>query len=193
VKHDTESEHRILECLLSAASLAEIPENMDPQHLLGRGSFEHAADQLYDVGPSDAVNGTGFWGHLCSVYRLLGIVDRVSSCRLRIFEVKNGCVEGMLQLQSMVDGGRDRAVLPGYRPNWDVGNKSAEGAPLLHCAGLTVEDQRSILPGQCGLVRLHPLVLEAWRNVRVGAVLLMHEGSRIVGRVTVLRVTLDFQ
>ena len=57
-------------------------------------------------------------------------------------------------------------------------------------ARVSLEDAKSIAPGESGVVRLHPTLPEAWRKVQVGAEINMHEGPHVVGKARVLRVAL---
>ena len=87
------------------------------------------------------------------------------------------------------NGGRRGPVLDGrfsYRPNWTLpgatGWTEQAGAPLLCLA------PRSLSPGQTGFAVLVPVLIEAWRHLRVGQELGMLEGARRCGSAVVLAI-----
>lgn len=119
--------------------------------------------------------------------------DKAKRCRLRIYEAKHGFVEARLTLTATENGGRTHPVFTDYRPDWNIGNRTESGEMEINGARITLEDAQSIPPGGTGLVRLHPLWRDAWTKVQPGAGIAMHEGSRVVGKAVVLRVTLRAQ
>jgi hypothetical protein len=87
--------------------------------------------------------------------------------------------------------GRKGPIFTDYRPDWNIGNRTEAGTMELDGAPVTLEDCASLAPGESGTVRLHPLWRDAWMDVRPGAQIDMHEGSRVVGTAIVMRVTLS--
>jgi hypothetical protein len=116
--------------------------------------------------------------------------DRALMCGFRVDEAKFGFLEARLTLLATSDGGRSKPIFSDYRPDWNVGNRLESGEVEINGARVSLGGATSIPPGGSGVVRLHPLWPEAWRNVRVGAEIDMHEGARIVGKATILRVAL---
>jgi hypothetical protein len=90
-----------------------------------------------------------------------------------------------LRLIRTEDGGKQRPVLNGYRPSWDLGN-TWFGEPTLNDGRVLLEDDAELAPGAAGDVQIEPNAMELWGRVRVGACLPMQEGSRVVGYATIL-------
>ena len=55
---------------------------------------------------------------------------------------------------------------------------------------LKLSPQGSPAKRPTALVRLHPLFPDGWSHVRVGALIDLHEGSRVLGQGHVLKVAL---
>jgi hypothetical protein len=98
-----------------------------------------------------------------------------------------GHIRARLRVVAADDGGPPDGVTDGHRPNWGVGQRLS-GDGLLARALLTIEGAERIVPGETGLVRIHPTSWEAWADVRPGEKIPMLEGPRIVGVAEVVEV-----
>lgn len=176
--------------LLRAASVAGAQHLEVFEEYLGENELQLAADVLDDLGNERGDLPRPFWEALASAYEAMQLEASATRCRFRIQEATHGFVEAQLTLTPTSAGGRSTPILTDYRPDWHLGTCSASGEPVLTGATVALEDARSIAPGGSGLVRLHPRFSEAWRALQPGAEITMHEGSRMVGQATVLRVTL---
>jgi hypothetical protein len=123
-----------------------------------------------------------------TAYENMSHDDEAKRCHWRTLEAKHGFVEARLTLSATADGGRSEANFTDYRPDGNIGNRTASGAMESNGAPLTLEDAPSMPPGGTGVVRLHPFWRRAWRHVRPGDVIAVREGSRVVGSAVVLRV-----
>jgi uncharacterized protein DUF5063 len=92
-----------------------------------------------------------------------------------------------LRLTSTDAGGRKTPIRSNYRPTFDLG-LSWMGKPAVNDGRITLIDQDELAPGTEGLVRIQPMFSEFWATVREGAVVLVQEGARVVGHVTVEKV-----
>ncbi len=84
-------------------------------------------------------------------------------------------------------GGRTGPILTDYRPSWDLGNTWL-GEATINDGRVSLEGCAELAPGAEGLARVEPLAPEFWGGVRVGSVISMQEGNRVVGHATVLSV-----
>lgn len=189
----TESWKRTEAHLRRAHEAAGSPVIVDFQDYLDHNEFELAADVLADFGDEREDLAQGFWEAPKYAYENMELGDKAKRCRFRIYEAEHGFVEARLTLTATEDGGRTHPVFTDYRRDWNIGNRTESGEMEINGAPITLEDAQSIPPGGTGLVRLHPLWREAWTDVRPGAGIAMHEGSRVVGNAVVLRVTLRGQ
>ncbi|WP_216206993.1 hypothetical protein [Amycolatopsis aidingensis] len=94
-----------------------------------------------------------------------------------------GYIRARLRLLTTAQGGRLTSICSGYRAHWafppDVDQER-------HDAPLTLEQARTLAPGEDAMVRLHPLVPDLWPQVAVGLRLSMLEGARVVGLADVM-------
>ena len=88
------------------------------------------------------------------------------------------------------EGGNDRPVISGYRPDWNLGQHEAF-SPTLGGGAVRLLSAESIAPGESAEIEIVPWFVEGWWNVRVGTVLPMHEGARVLGHATVLAIEGD--
>lgn len=84
-------------------------------------------------------------------------------------------------------GGRQVPIMSDYRPSWNLGNTWLD-EPTINDGRVFLEGCTEIAPGTEGLARVEPLAPEFWGDVRVGSVIAMQEGNRVVGHATVLSV-----
>lgn len=176
--------------LRAAHDAASAPTLATFDEYLSHTELELAADVLVDFGDERGDLTTAFWDALRSAYDEMGLERRAKHCRYRMYEAKHGFVEAQLTLRPTDAGGRKRAISSDYRPDWNLGKRTATGEMEISGAPVTLEDAESISPGGSGRVRLHPLWREAWTELKPGTEIDMHEGRRVVGRAVVLRVTL---
>ncbi len=101
-----------------------------------------------------------------------------------------GFIRARLRLLSTEDGGRQGPILRRLRPDWNLG-RMWKGFPALCGGSIWLEGVDSLAPGHEGLVLIQPLLPEHWVHVRIGSVLPMHEGARVIGHATVLDLDLD--
>jgi hypothetical protein len=101
--------------------------------------------------------------------------------------VRHSWLQVRLRLLSTAEGGKTKPIYSDYRPHWNTG-ATWTGAPVLSDARVMLEDRDALHPGEECIARLEPLFPEFWDQVRVGAALTMHEGSRELGHATVLAV-----
>ncbi len=179
--------------LRRAHESAGCPALVDFHDYLDHNELELAADVLADFGDEREGLARQFWEALELAYENMELGNKAKHCRFRIYEAEHGFVEARLSVTATEEGGRAHPVFTDYRPDWNIGNRTKSGEMEINGAPITIEDAQSIPPGGTGLVRLHPLWREAWADVRPGAELAMHEGSRVVGNAVVLRVTLRGQ
>ena len=149
-----------------------------------------AADVLVEIGDEREDLPRPFWESLKWAYENMRLQSDAQACGLRMYEAEHGYVEARLTLLSTDDGGRHGPIFNNYRPSWNIGNRTPDGAVEFNDAPVTLEDCRSLLPGQVGVVRLHPMSPQGWRHVREGDQIDMQEGSRVTGKAVVLRVCL---
>lgn len=168
-----------------AMGAADVPEFRD---YLDHNELQLAADVLAQRGDEREDLPATFWYALSLAYASMGLQRNETLCGFRRLEVEQGFVEARLTLLSTEAGGRLGPLFTNYRPSWNIGNRTERGTAELNDARITVEDAESLLPGQTGLVRLHPLVPQSWQAVRVNDQLVMHEGSRVLGHAVVVRV-----
>jgi len=110
--------------------------------------------------------------------------------RFRRVEERRGTVEARLTLLPTGDGGRKGPIASDYRPSWKLGDLTPDGEPLFHDALVVLVGRDALAPGETGEVRLFPLIPESWFRLQPGDVIDMHEGSRLVGRATILALRL---
>lgn len=96
-------------------------------------------------------------------------------------------VKVQLRLVPTELGGRKGAIFNDYRPDWDLKNRW-HGEPTLNGGRVLLDSLPELAPGAEGPATIEPLAEEFWGAIEVGAVLPMHEGSRIVGHATVVGV-----
>jgi hypothetical protein len=176
---------RLAAAMLAGDDLHEFHEYLD-QH----NELELAADVLFEFGTRHEELPASFWEAMLHAYENMGLPDQATMCRFRIYEAKFGFLEARLTLFTASDGGRSRPIFTDYRPDWNIGNRFESGEVEINGARVSLEDAKSIAPGESGVVRLHPTLPEAWRKVQVGAEINMHEGPHVVGKARVLRVAL---
>jgi hypothetical protein len=157
---------------------------------LDHNELELATDVLAEVGDDLGDLEPPFWDALKSAYEDMGLTAKATRCRFRIYEAKHGFVEAELTLTPTEAGGKKQSISTDYRPDWNIGNVTENGELEINGAPVTLENSQPMSPGDTGLVRLHPLSQVAWTRVRPGMKIFMHEGARVVGEATVLRVTL---
>jgi hypothetical protein len=176
--------------LRRAHELADRPALDELEDYLGHNELELAANVLADFGDEHGHQSRAFWEALMYAYEDLERGDKAKRCFFRIYEAEHGFIEARLTLLPPEDGGRARSVFTDYRPDWNIGNRTDSGEMEINGAPITLEDAPSIRPGGTGLVRLHPLLREAWMKLEPGTEIAMHEGARVVGKAIVLRVML---
>jgi RNAse (barnase) inhibitor barstar len=159
---------------------------------LAHNELELAADVLADLGDERSDLPSVFWKAMVSAYENMQLDEKAKRCRFRVFEAERGFIEARLVLTPTSEGGRSLPIFTGYRPDWNVGNRTEAGGLTINGARISLEDCLTLLPGDTATIRLYPFFLDAWRRVGLGAELPMHEGSRVVGRATVTRAALKF-
>lgn len=92
-----------------------------------------------------------------------------------------------LRLLAQGQGGRKQPIRSDYRPSWDLGNTWL-GKPTINDGRVILVGDEHLGPGDEGDVRIEPLAPEFWGRVRVGSVIPMQEGSRVVGHATILEI-----
>jgi hypothetical protein len=100
----------------------------------------------------------------------------------------HGYVRASLSLLTTDQGGRRGPFASGYRPQWDLGQRTEDGHILFSDAEVWLEDELMLPPGAAAVVRLHPFFPEFWEDVRPGAVLGLYEGNTRLGEAEVLEV-----
>lgn len=179
-----------------AAARAAVGAGSDLQSFEGyldHNELQLAADVLLELGDDLGNLSRSFWDSLRCAYESMQLNEDAKLCRLRVYEAEHGYVEARLTLLTTAAGGRRSAIASDYRPSWSIGNRTESGEPELNDAPVTLEDHRALNPGETGVVRLHPLWPEAWRQLTEGREINMQEGPRVVGHATVLRVALKGQ
>jgi hypothetical protein len=174
------------ELAVSAGDLVSAEELQTFDELLDENELQLAADTLRDRGLEHDDLSRPFWDALQRGYENMALNADATRCRFRALEAERGFVEARLTLNA----GRKTGIFTDYRPDWNLGHGSAAGTLELTGARVTLEDCQTLNPGETGVVRLHPIRPEAWGHTRPGDRIDMHEGARIVGTATVLRVAL---
>lgn len=185
-----ESWARTTAFLLRAVSFTQNLDLSRYREYLEHNELELAADELEAAGDQHGRLPRDFWTHLRYAYEEMDLKDRAKLCWFRMREAEEGYVEARLTLLDTSQGGRSSPAFIDYRPDWDIGNRTETGDRTINGAAITIEDGPSIQPAGTGTVRLHPTCPEAWRHLHVGAEINMHEGSRVLGKAIVLRVSL---
>jgi hypothetical protein len=93
-------------------------------------------------------------------------------------------VEARIFARNTADGGRRHPVFSGYRASFWLG-RYADGRRTCNDAGVYLKVGEELAPGQTGEAWLVPLRPEFWDHLRVGDVIEMSEGERVVGTATV--------
>jgi hypothetical protein len=101
---------------------------------------------------------------------------------------QHGYVRATLTLLPTDEDGRRGPIASGYRPQWDLGDRTEDGAILFSDAEVWLEDELTLSPGGTAVVRLHPFFPEHWRGIREGSLLGLYEGNRRLGEARVLEV-----
>jgi hypothetical protein len=83
-------------------------------------------------------------------------------------------------------GGRTHPIASDYRPNWDIGDRTADGGIVLYM-GRIIDLERELLdPGDECAAAIDPYSAEGWSRVKPGDRLTLLEGPhRVVGRAVV--------
>jgi len=153
---------------------------------LAANELQLAADTLLDRGLECDDLSRPFWDALQRGYENLALDAQATRCRFRALEAERGFVEARLTLNA----GRKTGICTDYRPDWNLGHGSAAGRLELTGARVALEDCQTLNPGETGIVRLHPIRPEAWAHTQPGDRIDAHEGARVTGTATVLRVAL---
>lgn len=103
-------------------------------------------------------------------------------------EREHGYVRAELTLLATEEGGRKGPFASGYRPQWDLGDRTEDGAIAFSDAEVWLEDELALSPGCTAVVRLHPFFPEFWSGVREGSLLGLYEGNRRLGEARVVEV-----
>jgi RNAse (barnase) inhibitor barstar len=162
------------------------------EEYLAHNELELAAEVLAELGDEHGMPSK-FWEAMASAYETMQLDDKAKRCRLRMFEGDRGFIEARLVLTPTSEGGRAGPVLTDHRASWDLGHRTLAGDVETNDARISLEDCLVLPPGGTATIGLHPLVMDAFRSVTVGAVLPMLEGSRVVGRATVARAALRLE
>lgn len=96
------------------------------------------------------------------------------------------CVRARLRLVPAQDGGRTRPIATGYRPNWGFGERDGD-VPQFWMGQVYLTDREWLQPGDEADVRVC-VVGERWQRARVGDVIDVCEGPRLVGRATLIAI-----
>jgi hypothetical protein len=86
------------------------------------------------------------------------------------------------------DGGLPHSLSRTFRPSWDLGNRTEEGALEINDGEVTLTREEALSPGQEAEAFIQPLVTESWLHVQPGMVLPMHAGAKVLGSATVQEV-----
>jgi hypothetical protein len=114
-------------------------------------------------------------------------MDDVERERWEKHQHEHGFVRVHLRLLTSAEGGRKGPIADGYRACWDIGNRY-EGGSGFNDAPLLLDGRGFLAPGESANVRISPLLPQHWTQVTAGAEIAMYEGSRMVGRGTVVEV-----
>ncbi|HWS34310.1 MAG TPA: hypothetical protein VN408_16405 [Actinoplanes sp.] len=125
-----------------------------------------------------------FWDLLAASAAEMNLPGSEAWCHWRAAETRRGVIRAELRLLGPGQpGARRTAILGGglLRPLWNIG-------PGLCIARVWTEGGVPLEPGATGPIRLAPLDPEAWRHLRPGDRITMHEGTPPVGTATVTHV-----
>ncbi|WP_431884090.1 hypothetical protein [Micromonospora gifhornensis] len=76
------------------------------------------------------------------------------------------------------------------RPLWHIGQYMPDDQPTFRVARIWVEYAPELEPGATGSVRLAPLTLDGWRNLRPNQTITMHEGQSVRGTATATEISM---
>lgn len=83
------------------------------------------------------------------------------------------------------EGGLAHPLSRSFRPSWNLGNRTEEGALEVNDGYVTLTREDTLAPGQEAEAFIEPLVTESWLHVQPGRVIPMHAASRVLGSATV--------
>ncbi|GAA0404137.1 hypothetical protein AB0875_26490 [Micromonospora gifhornensis] len=157
---------------------------------LGYNEWGVALDLLADLDgwPADAQ----WWDLLIEAAELMWLPDTATWCRWRRWESIHGIIRAQLTLVPAAEGGRQTPV-PGkgvLRPLWHIGQYLPEGQPNFRVARIWVEYAPELAPGATGSVRLAPLALDGWRDLRPDQTITMHEDRSVQATATIIGVSI---
>ena len=92
-----------------------------------------------------------------------------------------------LRLLPTEAGGRSRPIGSDFRADWDL-KRTWNGEPTLNGAPVWLPEDRVLAPGEEGAATLKPIAEEHWAHLKIGDVLPMHEGPRVVGTAIVTAI-----
>ncbi|MFJ8039293.1 hypothetical protein ACIRBX_02110 [Kitasatospora sp. NPDC096147] len=181
--------------LLEAASLL-VPERIatendltvgDVWEYLAHDEWEVALGLLEELGDVHALP-PGFWEGLATAAEELRLERSTAWCHWRAYEARHGIIRARLTLRPAAEATRRTPVAGAgvLRPMWDIGDRSADGGPVLHIARLWVEYAPELEPGGQAPVRLAPLDAARWRRLRPGQEITMHEVRSVAGTAVIL-------
>lgn len=97
-------------------------------------------------------------------------------------------IQAELRLTPTDAGGRSRPISSGYRCNCWLGGLTEEGDRTYNDALIYLESAEELQPGSSAIVRLQPAFPDLWTDVATGDVIDVCEGSRVVGKATVIEL-----
>ncbi|MEI5035235.1 hypothetical protein RB201_28790 [Streptomyces sp. S1A(2023)] len=183
--------------LLEAASLL-VPEKIatenditvnDVWEYLAHDEWEVALDLLEELGDVHQLS-LSFWETLATAAEQMRLEKSAAWCHWRSYEIRHGIIRADLTLRSAAEARRQTPVSGAgvLRPMWNIGHRTATGAPALNTARLWAECTPFLEPGGHAAVRLAPLDPSQWQHLQAGQVITMHENQSVAGTAVVLEI-----
>jgi len=93
-----------------------------------------------------------------------------------------------LTLSATDAGGRHRPISSGYRCNCWIGAMTDAGERAYNDAVIYLETAESLAPGSSATARIQPAFPDRWMDVKVGSLIEVCEGARVVGDARVIEL-----
>jgi hypothetical protein len=99
-------------------------------------------------------------------------------------------IRANLRMKPTTEGGRSRPIASGYRCNCWFGARTDTGERSYNDAVIHLESTETLEPGSSAAVLLQPTFPDLWGEIEPGFVIDVCEGSRVVGEVTVIELSI---
>jgi hypothetical protein len=97
-------------------------------------------------------------------------------------------IRAELRMTPSAAGGRSRPISSGYRCNCWLGGFTETGERSYNDAVIYLESVEVLEPGSSAVVRLQRAFPDLWTDVTTGSLIGVCEGSRVVGKASVIEL-----